>query len=457
MEKIAVQINCNYFKYNNEENLLEDFFMEINYGEITLLSGLSGCGKSSLLYLINGIVPRVINADFNGEVLIDGENVSDKSMSQISRKVGSVLQNAESQIIHQIVEDEIAFGCENFGFEKNVIDQEIEKGCSIMELERNWKCRDLSGGQKQRLLTASALAMKGKIFIFDEPLANLDLKGAEILMNLLKKLAGEGKAVLLVEHRLDLVLPFADKVWIIENKKVLPVKNKVQYLKSQTNVIENKKENNITQNDPAFKIENLTKSFGQRKVLAGITFDVYKGERILLTGENGSGKSTLLSIIARLQKGDSGRVLQFLDKNLSARADKKWFKTCGMVYQNPNYQLFMPTVKDEILFACNDYDYAMDIAERLNLISLMNLHPQSLSEGQKRRVTIGAILAQRPKVLFLDEPTVGQDYSNLKNLVEVINDIHRRENNTMITITHDIRCSDAFCDRKLCLHKGKLN
>jgi energy-coupling factor transport system ATP-binding protein len=87
----------------------------------------------------------------------------------------------------------------------------------------------------------------------------------------------------------------------------------------------------------------------------------------------------------------------------------------------------------------------------------MNLHPQSLSEGQKRRVTIGAILAQRPKVLFLDEPTVGQDYSNLKNLVEVINEIHRRENNTMITITHDIRCSDAFCDRKLCLHKGKLN
>lgn len=459
-KNLAVKINCESFSYGTEENnlpnVLENFEMQINYGEITLISGLSGSGKSTLLSLVNGIIPRIVSGTFKGEVLIDGKSSSGMSMSEISKKVGTVLQNAEEQIIHQIVEDEIAFGCENFGFLPEEISNQIEKSCKIMQLDKSWKTRTLSGGQKQRLVTASTLAMKTPILIFDEPLANLDFEGANLLLKLLKNLAAEGKAVVLVEHRLDVVLPFVDKIWQLKDKKVFFVNDKNEYLKSQIDIIEDKKENFVASKEVALEIQNLKKSFGKREILKGINCKIFKGERILLSGENGSGKSTLLSIIGRLQKADSGKIIQNLDKKCKNRANKKWFKTCGMIFQNPNYQLFMPTVKDEILFGSDDESYAMQIAEKLELTSLLDRHPQSLSEGQKRRLTVAAILAQKPKLLLLDEPTVGQDYHTLQKMMSLINEIHREQKNTMITITHDIRCKKALCDRELHLVDGEV-
>ncbi|MCR5217069.1 ABC transporter ATP-binding protein [Treponema sp.] len=455
--KTAVQVNCKKFKYYYaQENTLENLDFEINYGQVTLLSGLSGCGKSTLLSLINGIIPRVIQGEFEGSIFIDGENSACKSMSQISRKVGSVLQNAESQIIHSIVEDEIAFGCENFGFTPETIYEEIEKSSSIMEIKKEWKTRTLSGGQKQRLVTASTLAMKGDILIFDEPLANLDGRGAKILLELLKKLAAEGKAILLVEHRLDVVLPFVDVVWQLKNKRAEKISDKESFLKSQTDIIEDKNENHITLTENALEINELKKSFGNRTILNGINLNVKKGERILLCGENGCGKSTLMKTIARLQKADSGIILQHIDNKCSNRANKRWFKNCGVVFQNPNYQLFMPSVKDEILFGTDDKDYALNLADEFELGPLLERHPHSLSEGQKRRVTVCAILAQKPKLLLLDEPTVGQDYKTLQNMMSIINNVHRQQENTMISITHDIRCMTALCDRKVNIYDGVI-
>ncbi len=453
--KKAVQINCRSFRYAlGGESVLENLSMELNYGEVALLSGLSGSGKSTLLSLVNGIIPRVVQGEFDGEILIDGENSKEKSMSQISRKVGSVLQNAESQIIHSLVEDEIAFGCENFGFTSDEISRQIENSCSLMLLQKDWKTRTLSGGQKQRLVTASTLAMKGDILIFDEPLANLDGEGAKILLGLLKKLAGEGKAVLLVEHRLDVVLPFVDVVWQMSGKKVEKIGDKDSFLKSQTDIITDRAENRLSLSENALEIEGIRKSFGKREILRGIDLSVKKGERILLSGENGSGKSTLMSIIARLQKADGGRVVQHIDETLGKRADKKWFSAVGVVYQNPNYQLFMPTVREEILFGAKDSSYALRLAKKFDLEPLLDRHPHSLSEGQKRRVTICAILSQKPRLLLLDEPTVGQDYRTLLNMMEILNRIHREEANTMISITHDIRCMASLCDRRVRIEGG---
>lgn len=455
--KPAVQISCKKFKYSfSDEYILQNLEMEINFGVVTLLSGLSGCGKSTLLSLINGIIPRVIPGEFEGRIFIDGEDSSSKTMSQISRKVGSVLQNAESQIIHSIVEDEIAFGCENFGFDPSVIHDEIENSCRLMQINKNWKTRSLSGGQKQRLVTASTLAMKGDILIFDEPLANLDAQGADILLKLLRQLASIGKAVLLVEHRLDVVLPFVDVIWQLKNKTVEKISDRKSFLKNQTDIIEDKKENNITTSTNALEIRNLKKSFGTRTILSDLTLDVKKCERLLLKGENGCGKSTLMSIIAKLQKADSGTVTQFLDAQLRNRSDKKWFKTCGVVYQNPNYQLFMSNVKDEILFGADDKEYALSLAKQFELEPLFSRHPHSLSEGQKRHVTVCAILAQKPKLLLLDEPTVGQDYKTLQNMMMILNTVHREQENTMISITHDIRCMNALSDRNIFICDGRI-
>lgn len=257
-KNLAIKIHCESFSYGTEQDnlpeILENFEIQINYGEITLISGLSGSGKSTLLSLINGIIP--VNGNFKGEIFIDGKNSFGMSMSEISQKVRTVLQNAEEQIIHQIVEDEIAFGCENFGFPADEISNQIEKSCQIMQLNKNWKTRTLSGGQKQRLVSASTLAMKTPILIFDEPLANLDMQGTKILLSLLKNLAAEGKAVVLVEHRLDVILPFVDKIWELKDKKLFLVNDKNEYLKSQIDIIKDSKENFVASKELALEIQD---------------------------------------------------------------------------------------------------------------------------------------------------------------------------------------------------------
>lgn len=453
----AVQVEVRSFTYDGcEAPVLRDVDFHLNYGQVTLLSGLSGCGKSTLLSLINGVIPRMTAGALDGRILVDGEDVAGRTMSQISRKVGSVLQNAESQIIHQSVEDEIAFGCENFGVDPAEIHRRIEKSCALLGLERGWAPRTLSGGQKQRLVTASTLAMGEDILIFDEPLANLDQQGARELLTLLRTLAGQGKAVLLVEHRLDVVLPYVDVVWELREGSAHLVPDKAAYLGSQVNVIRDTPADCLAAASPVLRASRLTKGFEGRAVLDGLSFDLMAGERLLLLGENGCGKSTLLSILARLLRADGGEVEQFLDPALGKKADRRWFRTVGVVYQNPNYQLFMSSVADELTFAAADRDYALNLAERFGLTSLLDRHPHSLSEGQKRRVTIAAILAQKPRLLLLDEPTVGQDYAGLRQLVEVLNAVHREQGNTMVTITHDFRCAAALCDRALWLEGGRI-
>ena len=453
----AVQVEVRAFTYDGcREPVLRDVDFYLDYGQLALLSGLSGSGKSTLLSLINGVIPRMTSGALEGQVLIDGEDVAGKTMSQISRKVGSVLQNAEAQIIHQSVEDEIAFGCENFGVPPEEIDRRIDGVCTRLGLERSWGTRALSGGQKQRLVTASTLAMGADILIFDEPLANLDQQGAHELLTLLRTLARQGKAVLLVEHRLDVVLPYVDVVWELREGSAHLAADKAACLGSQVSVIRDGPEDWMAGGAPVLRASSLIKQFGPRRVLDGLNLEIAKRERLLLLGENGCGKSTLLSILGRLIRPDGGAVEQLLDPSLGRKADKRWFRAVGVVYQNPNYQLFMPSVAAELTFAAASRDYAMELAERFGLTGLLDRHPHSLSEGQKRRVTIAAILAQKPRLLLLDEPTVGQDYAGLRRMVEILNAVHREQGGTMVTITHDFRCAAALCDRAVWLEGGRI-
>ena len=451
----AITLKGINFSYDGKANILENTDFTAEYGEVALLSGHSGEGKSTLMYIVSGIIPNVNYGQLSGEVMVGGESIKGRKMGDICRKVGVVLQNADEQIIQKIVEDEVAFGCENLAFPPEKIQKQIDIVCGLMKLDKKWKCRTLSGGQKQRLITASTLAMGQRIIILDEPLANLDKDGAKLLMGTLRSLAKAGYCVLVIEHRLDMVLPFVDTVWHIGDKTVKKVEDKAAYLRAQTAKIEDA--------CPAFAgagllfaLDEVAFSVREREILRGVTLDIPKGGRTVLLGENGCGKTTLLRLIASLYKPTGGKIVQYIDEKFKQKpkGSRAWFKRVGVVYQNPDYQLFMPTVRQEICFGAKSEAYAAEIAELFGVKHLWERHPQSLSEGQKRRVSIAAVVACDPAVLLLDEPTVGQDYEGLCRMVEILNKLHAQTGNTMITITHDVRCAEALCDRAYLIEGG---
>ncbi|MDE5990250.1 MAG: energy-coupling factor ABC transporter ATP-binding protein [Clostridia bacterium] len=453
----AVELKQVSFSYDGEKKVLDnvDFFAE--YGEITLISGASGQGKSTLSSIICGIIPNVNEGVLNGSVLVDGEEMQGKRLGTICRKVGIVLQNADEQIVHKIVEDEIAFGCENLAFAPDDISHKINEVCKLMNIDPKWKTRSLSGGQKQRLITASTLAMGQKIVILDEPLANLDKEGSELLMSILRSLCEKGYCIIISEHRLDMIMPYADKVWHMEKGKIKQIEDAFSYLSGQSKQIDDVCPRFISK-DYAFRLENVGFSVKDRKILDDVTVAIPKSGRVVLLGENGCGKTTLLRLISRLYKPTKGRITQNIDERFGQKnkCSRKWFKSVGIVYQNPDYQLFMPTVRAEIEFGAQSKEYAQCVMERFSLAHLADRHPHSLSEGQKRRVSIAAVLASRPQILILDEPTVGQDYEGLKSLVDILNSEHIDSGNTMITVTHDVRCAKALCDIAVVIKDGKV-
>ena len=451
----AIECKNVSFSYDGKSKILENVNYEVDFGEVCLLSGHSGEGKSTLMYIISGIIPNVNYGQLSGEVLINGESIKGKKLGDICRKVGVVLQNADEQIVQKIVEDEVAFACENLAFPPEKIQKQIDIVCNLLKLDKSWKCRTLSGGQKQRLITASTLAMGQKIIILDEPLANLDKDGAAMLMGTLRSLAKAGYCVVVIEHRLDMVLPVVDTVWHIGDKTVKRIEDKAAYLQAQTAKIGDSCPVYAEQS-PIFSLTNVKFSVKEREILKDISFEIPKGGRAVFLGENGCGKTTLMRLIARLYKPTGGCITQYIDEKFKQkpRGSRAWFKKVGVVYQNPDYQLFMPTVEKEINFGAPSPEYAEHIAELFGIKHLWHRHPQSLSEGQKRRVSIAAVVACRPEVLLLDEPTVGQDYDGLCQMVEILNKLHVQTGNTMITITHDVRCAEALCDKAYLIENG---
>lgn len=450
---IAIRLKEVSFKYDGaKENVLENINLTVEYGETVHLSGVSGEGKSTLLSIINGVIPFVNSGEFSGSVEIDGKDVTKLKISERSKLIGTVLQNADEQIIYDLVNEEIAFGCENLNIASEEIDRRIERFTTLMQIEKNAKTKTLSGGQKQRLITASTLAMEQKIIILDEPLANLDTHTAHILLKALRNLANSGYAVLIVEHRLDVVKNYIDKVMRIENKQLF-TSTDINDLNSGIKTIPHA--DGSLPGEVLIKGEKLFFAAGDRNIIDGLDIEIRAGERIVLLGENGCGKTTLMRMLARLNKPNGGALSQTITK--SKKANSKWFSKVGYVYQNPTYQLFMPTLSSEISFKAKSEEMAREMINAFGLSGLEQRHPQSLSEGQKRRASIAAVCASEPTVLFLDEPTVGQDYKNLCKTVETVNKINKNLGTAIVTVTHDKRCAGALADRVLIMENGKIS
>ena len=452
----AVELMNVSFQYEGyADQVLKNADFHLAYGEIALLSGYSGEGKSTILGLISGIIPNISPGQIDGEIRVNDRSIAGRKISELCREVAVVLQNAEAQIIQQIVEDEIAFACENFAFSREKISSSIQQVCEWMDLEPNWKTRNLSGGQKQKLMTATSLATEQRIIILDEPLANLDQTAADRLMKTLRLLAQDGYAILIIEHRLDVLLPYVDRVWQLANGRTVLVSNHAKYLLSQAGQI---KDGSVRRSEDStlLELDHVTFTADRFTIIKDASLRLYKGERLLLLGDNGSGKTTLLRLMAGLYNPSSGSITQSIDPKLGRRKNRQWFKRVGMVYQNPGYQLFMPSVREEVAFGAKSEAYAERIMDLFDFNDLADRHPHSLSEGQKRRLSIAAVASTDPAVLLLDEPTVGQDYQGLQKLVQVLNLLHDESGTSIVTVTHDLRCAEALCDRAIRIEDGQI-
>ena len=452
----AVKFKNLSFKYlNSDKFILENANFSLTYGKFVLLSGPSGEGKSTMLSLINGIIPHCIRGEIDGEIYINDELCGDMTMAKRSRLVGSVLQNADSQIIHALVEDEIAFGCENMKIDPDEIKERVINSSKKMKLELDWKTSKLSGGQKQSLITASTLVMGQKILIFDEPLANLDLQSSHLLLSTLKKLAkDENYAILFIEHRIDIALSYVDEVLWLEDKKIMCLNSKKDALTKTMKKIEDCTAPQIS-DEVLLSVKNISFTADGREILKDISFDIRKGERIVILGENGCGKTTLLRIISGLCKASSGTIkANFKDKLKIGSV--KWFKKVGFVYQNPSYQMFLSDVRSEVSYNAQTKEDEEDIVKEFALEPLLDMHPHSLSEGQKRRVSIASIASAKGEILLLDEPTVGQDFTNLTLITKSLMRQHEKTNNAVVTITHDYRCADAFAATVIWIKDGVI-
>lgn len=448
MEKLLEINNISYSYRNSDTKVLDDISFSLNKGDFALLSGESGSGKSTLLRAINGCF--AMSDKVSGNIFIQNNDISKMPAVKRAIYIGTVSQNADEQIIFSKIEDEIAFPLENISASKKEMNEKIDLYTELLDLDKNQETAVLSGGQKQKLITATTLVMNNKLIILDEPLANLDINSARILLTTLKKLCSEKNyAVILIEHRLDLVLGYANRFLYMENSKLLEFQNKDELYKINYKSIDESKDalTSEKQGKLLIKIDKISLSIGDKEILKPISIEIREGEKYVITGENGAGKTSFLNIISGLTKKHSGNI-EYFDDTL------RNFKSLSMILQNPSYQLFMPSVREEIFYQSKDFEFTNEIIDILELNALLDRHPHSLSEGQKRRVGVAAIIATMPKVLLLDEPSVGQDYKNMLLILKAIKHLESKQALTTITVSHDLRCKRLQGDIEIKLLKA---
>lgn len=499
------------FKYNNVvDKTLKNIDLTINKGEKVLIVGPSGSGKSTLSHCINGLIPFSYRGEFEGELKIDDIIPYKESLSEVSKKVGTILQDQDSQFIGLSVGEDVAFNFENNAIPLAEMKVKVINSLELVNMVDfiNHSPYELSGGQKQRVSLAGVLGSDAEILLFDEPLANLDPASGSEIMQLINDIHEKtNKTIIIVEHRIEDVLeqPF-DKVVIIDKGVVKGVGTPNEILKSDlltnsglreplyveamklagcdvssednlrdiNSINEENKEilkswfknetssKTINKEEKILEIKNLTFSHdGVKNTLDDVSFYLNKGEILAVLGNNGAGKSTLCRSITGILKPKSGSI--FLNNEcIDSWSIKKKGSAIGYVMQNPNQMISQHMIKDEIALGlkCRNFDKKYIDEKVEEVLKICGLYPyrnwpvQALSYGQKKRVTIASILAINPDVIILDEPTAGQDYKHYTEFMEFIKGLSNK-GISIIMVTHDMQLTLEYCDRAVVLSGGK--
>ena len=500
--------NLTYYYPNSNIPAIDNINLEIEEGEFILLLGPSGCGKSTLIQCINGIVPKVTGGEIQGNIFVNGKNVIENKIYQLASDVGIVFQNPDTQLFGLTVEEDVAFGPENLGIERDEIKTRVEKSLQIVNIEKLKKrfTFTLSGGEKQRTAIAGNIVMQPKILILDEPTSDLDPAGTKQVLETVKQLNKEMEiTIILVEHKLDEVIELADRTIVMDKGKIILdgktfdifaqnydtlkkigvyppqliqlskiLKVKPSYDEILSNLLSNLKQikgqfidfsdNTVsTIKTPYVKFEDVFYEYRDgTESLKGINLSIERGDFIALIGSNGSGKTTLLSCLIGLLKPTNGKILingqDIIDFDVPELA-----QMVGYLFQNPDYQLFTDTVYNEVAFGLKNRqivpkDINQKISKALEFMELLDYrerHPHSLSRGQRQRLAVASILAMEPNIIILDEPTTGQDRGHINKFLYMMEEL-KATGKTIILITHDMKIVTEFANRTIVMHNGKI-
>ena len=452
----------------------------IRPGERVLLLGASGAGKSTMMAGLAGVLGGDEEGEQEGSLTIDGVDAR-----EARGRVGLVLQDPDSQIILERLGDDAAFGCENLNVPREEIWQRVRESLDMVGLgglELGRSTRHLSGGQRQRLALAGVLAMKPGLLLLDEPTANLDPEGVVEVHDAVKKvIETTGQTMVVVEHHIDVWLDLVDRVIVLGRPDAdspagaVIADGKPDEVFAQMGdvlaaggawvpgrAIPDCRPDDETRGETVLSTENL--SFGRGTALGtGINLDFHAGEVTALMGPNGAGKSTMALTLAGLLKPIDGKVL-IADSLKPPHAgqepinwkSKELLGRIGMVFQEPEHQFASNFVRDEVAIGPKSMGHGEDEAyqtanrmlEQMNLTRFAKANPYTLSGGEKRRLSVASMLAAAPKVLVMDEPTFGQDFSTWTEMVKLIASI-RDQGSCVIMVTHDEALVDALGARRV--------
>lgn len=453
MNDTAIVLKDLSFKYPGDTTaplVIDGLDLEIRYGEILLVCGYSGSGKSTLLKLINGVIPFVQKGTFTGSIAFEGQDMAALSVSERSRFIGSVFQNPREQIVFDKLIDELVFPMENLCVPRELMKERSQKLLDELDLDPEARTATLSGGEKQKLMTAATLSMQQKVLLLDEPLANLDHKSAVELLDLLHRLAREENyAIVLVEHRLDLVRRTVDRVLSFTDGHRF-FDSPEDFFSGLEKDPPRRPANDFLRQAPSQDAATLITLNGVgctiegKEIFSDVDLKVRAGEHLVILGDNGRGKTTLLEMIAGLRAPTKGTIRH-------AYPPRALGRKVGMVLQNPDYQLFMLTVKDELELTSVDPAWTDFLIRHFAFAPLLSRSPFSLSEGQKRKLGFACILARKPEVLLLDEPTVGLDDTGLFQLLTALDQYGQDNPLTLITVSHDRRAIPLLGERQFYL------
>lgn len=489
IQDLPISIQNLTFQYRIRDiPAIKNINLDLHPGELMLVAGSSGCGKTTIMRCVNGLIPRSYTGTIEGDVFLYGKRASDLSMVELSQTVGTLLQDPERQIVSSYVLNEVGFGLENLSLPRSEIIERAEQALdhlSILHL-RDRETFMLSGGEKQKVALAGVLAMRPRILLLDEPLASLDPASAHEALRTFRELADEGISVMLVEHRVDDVLSVnPDTVVYIEEGDIIykgspdgmMAKADFHRIKLPAEIVMERALNEPAPEyhpqvgtsdigetgDELLAFENVDFSYDKNspQVLHNINFTINKGDIVAVLGPNGAGKTTLVKHALGLLKPTGGSVrLQGIDTNETTVAAAA--KTVGYVFQNPSQMLFAPSVVEELEFGPRNIKIPEEImAENIdwalktvNIEEFRDSPPLALSYGQQKRVSIAAILSMRSRILVMDEPTAGQDYWNYRAFMDGI--LQMPGFDAVIYITHDLDLALTYATRLLLLVNGRM-